>query len=107
SSATVAGNAPSATRVAMPSPAVAYSRNAHARSWFSLAAGIASELPPFSDVTCSPASHCGIGATAQSPEADSTDVSRLPRIQAPMTRLAIEPSARPWYHSSLHDVTGA
>ncbi len=68
---------------------------------------MASELPPFSEVTSAPASHCGMGATAQSPEADSTEVSRLPRIQAPITRLAIDPSARPWYHSSLHDVTGA
>src|SRR5215210_277395 len=80
--------------------------NAYARALFSLAVGIASELPPFSEVALAPASHCGIGATRHLPLPDATPDSRLAGIQAPIVRVAIVPSLRPLYQPSLHDGVG-
>src|SRR5688572_603593 len=70
------------------------------------ALGMASELPPFSEVTLPPASHCGIGATRHLPLAALTPDSRLAGIQAPMTSVAMVPSPRPLYQPSLQPLIG-
>src|SRR6185437_8265281 len=67
----------------------------------------ARELPPFSEVTLSPAFHCGIGATRHCPVPVFTPDSSEAGIQAPMTSEAILPEAMPWYQASLQDETGA
>lgn len=69
--------------------------------------GRASALPPFSALTLSPAFHWGIGATRQSPEADFAPDSRLAGIQAPVASVAMLPSPRPLYHSSVQAGTEA
>src|ERR1044072_1909053 len=81
--------------------------NAYASALFLLAVGIASELPPFSEVGLAPASHCGIGATRHLPAPALTPDSRLAGIHAPMVSVAMLPSARPLYQPSLHDGVGA
>src|SRR5918994_846998 len=43
-----------------------------------------------------------MGATRQSPAASGTDDSSTPGIHAPVSSVAIVPSPRPRYHSSLH-----
>lgn len=68
---------------------------------------MASELPPFSALALAPAVHCGSGATRQSPAASFTPEARLAGIQAPMARVAMVPSPRPLYQSSVQLLTGA
>src|SRR5215212_906022 len=81
--------------------------NAYASALFLLAVGIASELPPFSEVALAPASHWGMGATRHLPAPALTPDSRLAGIQAPIVSVAIVPSPRPLYQPSLHDGVGA
>src|SRR5690348_4364489 len=102
-----AGKSPVAADICAPSPAFMNWRNPAAASWFLLEARIASELPPFSEVAACPAVHCGIEATRQSPFPAGTPLSRSTPIQPPVTRLAMLPLARPWYHWLVHDLMGA
>src|SRR5438067_8923719 len=67
---------------------------------------IAMELPPFSDVTLPPASHCGMGATRHWPAPALTPDSREAGIQAPIVSVAMLPSASPLYQASLQVVSG-
>lgn len=103
----VAGKAPPSIRAWTPSEWFAYSLKAYARSLFLPAFITARELPPFSELTSPPFSYCGSAAARQSPEADSTPETKFAGIQAPVESVAIVPSARPLYHSSLQFSIGA
>src|SRR5581483_4454762 len=100
------GKSPESAEICAPGPESMNWTKPAAASWFLLAAITESALPPFSEVACCPALHSGIGATRQSPLPAGTPVSRLTGIQAPITRLAMSPLDRPWYHWVLHEETG-
>src|SRR6185437_7166833 len=82
-------------------------RNAAAAAWFLLAASTEFALPPFSELAAWPALNWGSGATRHWPLPPGTPVSRSTPIQPPITRLAMSPLVRPWYHWSLQEAIGA
>src|SRR6267154_636333 len=101
------GKSPLLAEICAPAPSFMNSRKPAAASWFLLDLSTASLLPPFSAVAARPAVQSGIGATRQSPLPAGTPVSRLIGIQAPVTRLAMLPLAKAWYHWLLHDGIGS